>query len=116
MVARTLALDMIAIARSLQLRLPLATRGAFVGEHVAAGVGRVKEGIKMLTVVGKSRVSLEFPDDLVALVHIDRQLVAVMALAVRLGPGRVQILLPTHDRLPVRRHRPFLDLLLVALA
>lgn len=111
-----LALDTVAVSGGVQFGLPLHTRVALVGEHVPVGIGRVEHRVEMLAVVGRGRVRLDLADHLVALVYIDGQLVAVVALAVFLGPGGVQILLPALGRFPVRRHGILLDLLFVFLA
>src|SRR5690606_34956183 len=47
--------------------------------------------------------------DLVLLVHVDRELVSEVTLAVLLGPGGIGVFLAPLGRLPVSRHRAFLD-------
>lgn len=55
------------------------------------------------------RADLELANQLVALVRIDRQLVAEAALAVLLGSTRLDILLAPLRRRPVDRHGVVLD-------
>ena len=63
--------------------------------------------------MGRGRAGLNLADDLVTLIHVDRELVAVRALPVLLGPGSIQVLPSTLGRPPVSGHRPFLALFLV---
>ncbi len=110
-----LALDVVAVSSGFQLGLPLRTGVALVGEHVPVGVGRVEHRVEMPAVVCRGGIGFKLADHLVALVHVDGQLVAVMALAMLPGPGRIQVLLPPLGWLPVRRHGFLLDLFLVFL-
>lgn len=109
------ALDMVAVAGSFQLGFLLRTRIALVRIHIPASVGRVEHRVEVLAVMGRGRVGLKLADHLLALVYIDGQLVVMMALAVFLGPGGVQVLLPTLGRFPVRRHGVLVELCFVFL-
>ena len=104
MVARTLALDAIPVARFPQRLLPLRAGVTLVGVDRPAGVGRVEHGVEVLAVMRSCVAHLELADQLVALIRVDAELVAVVALAVLLGPGGVQVLLPPFGRGPLRRH------------
>jgi len=70
----------------------------------------------VLAVVRTRRVGLDPANDLVFLVDVDRELVAEVALAVLLGPGRVNVLLAPLRRLRASRHRTLLDQRLLASA
>src|SRR5690606_34899451 len=70
MVARTLALDVVAVSRLFQLRFPRSTRIAFIGIDFPAGVGRVQYGVKVLAVMGACCVGLDLADHLVASVYV----------------------------------------------
>lgn len=116
MVARPLALDAIPVARLAQHLLPLRAGVALVSIDRPAGVGRIEHGVEVLAVMRRGVTHLDLANELVALVRVDAELVAVMVLAVLLGPGGVQILLPPRGRGPVRRHGVLCQDFLVVLA
>ena len=92
-----LPLDLVAEAGFLQPGFALRRRIAPVGIDVPAGVGGVEDVVEVLAVVGARRVGLDLADDFVLLVDVDGQLVAEVALAVLLGPGGVEVLLPAEN-------------------
>ena len=95
------ALDLVPKAVLLQPSFALLRRVAPIGIDITARVARVEDVVKVLAVVHGGGVGLDPADDLVLLVDIDRQLVAEVALAVPLRPGRVGVLLAPLRRLPV---------------
>ena len=116
LVAVPLPLDLITIAVILEPALPVCAGVASVRIDIAARVAPVDERIEVLAVMDAGRISLEFADDLVLLVHVDRELVAEVVLAVLLRPGGIRILLAPFGWLPVSRHRAFPDQLVLLTA
>ena len=80
-----------------------------VGIDVPTRVARIEDVVKVLAVVRTRRVGLDSANDLVFLVDVDRELVAEVARAVLLRPGRVEVLLAPFRRPPVGGHRTVLD-------
>ncbi len=97
LVALTLALDLVAKAVLLQPRFTILGRIAPVGIDVAAGVVGIQDLVEVLAVVRAGLVSLDLADELVLFVHVDRELVAEVALAVLLRPGGVDDLTAACD-------------------
>ena len=114
LVALPLALNLVTEAVFLQPDFALGRRIAPVGIHIPACVGGVEHVVEVLAVVRARRVGLDLADELVFLVDVDRELVAEVALAVFLGPGRVEVLLAPLGGLPVGRHRALPDQFLLA--
>jgi len=94
--------------------LTLLGRVTPIGIDVPTHVARIEDLVKVLAVVRARRVGLVLADALVLLVDVDRELVVEVALAVLLGPARIDILLAPICRLPVGRHRPLVNQLLLA--
>ena len=109
--AAALAVNAALVAAFPQLLLARLGSVGGVRRDGAAAVLVVQDLIEHLAVVG-DRVA---PDQLVLLVDIDVILIAVVALAVLLGPARVLVFLPLHVRLvvPGVRRLAFLDLLVL---
>lgn len=72
--------------------------------------------VEMPTVVHRGSIGLKPADHLVALVHIDRELVAEVALAMLFGPAGIQVFLSALGRCPVGGCRLLLDDLLLLAA
>ena len=96
-----LALDMLAIAQGLEHFAALCAGVAPVGIDVAAGVVLVQHFIKVRAVVLAGRAGGDLADELVPGVHADAQLVAVVALAVLLCVGGIQVFLSALGGIPV---------------
>lgn len=109
LVAMALALDLVADAVFLQPGFTLRRRIVPVGIDVPASGGRNEDLVEVLAVVRGGRVGLDLADELVFLVDVDGHLVAEEALAVLLGPGRVDVLLVQLDGLPAGWHRALID-------
>ena len=92
---------MLAIAQGLEHFAALCAGVAPVGIDVAARVVLVEHFIKVRAVVLAGRAGGDLADELVAGVHADAQLVAVVALAVFLGMGGIQVFLPAFGLVPV---------------
>ena len=116
LVAFALPLDLIAEALLFEPGFTPLGRVAPVGIDVPTRVARIEDVVEVLAVVRTRRVGLDPADDLVFLVDVDRKLVAEVALAVLLGPGRIDVLLAALGRLPVGGHRTVLDQRLLASA
>ena len=109
-----LALDVQPPALDLQALLARAVHITLVGPDVAAGVARIEHALEVQGVVNACGADVDLADELVTLVHAGGELVAVVALAVLLGPARLHVLLPTLRRRPVGGHRVLLhDLFLL---
>ena len=111
LVAMPLAVDPALQTLLTQLRLDLRRPVGAVRPHVRSSVVRIQDVLHDLAVVHRRVGHLITPHQLVAAVHIHMVLVAVMALAVLLGPPRVRILLATLGRLllPALRRLAILD-------
>ena len=115
LVPMALALNPVPVAIRFQPSLSLFGRIAPVGIDISAGVGRVHDRVKVLAVMRAGRVGDDLADELVRLVDVHRELVAMVALAMLLGPGRIQILLAPLGRRPVGGHHVRFELFLVIL-
>src|SRR5690606_29116321 len=109
LVARTLSLNLVPVTLVLQPIFTPLGREAPVRIDVSARVQGVEHALEVLAVVDAGRTRLDLADDLVLLVHVDRELVSEVILAVLLGPGGIGVFLAPLGRLPVSRHRAFLD-------
>lgn len=108
-----LALDVIAITQGLEHLAALCAGVAPVGIHITAGVVPAEHFIKVRAVVLAACAGGDLADELVAHIHADAQLVAVVALAVLLGVGRVQVFLSALGLVPVGGDVALFELLLV---
>lgn len=88
---------------------------ASVGVDIPTRVGRVYDGFEVLAVMGAGGVGDDLADEFVRLVDVDREFVAMMALAMFLGPGGIQVLLASLGGFPIRGHGVFLEGLLITL-
>lgn len=104
-----LALDMFAVTQSLEHFTARCAGVALVGIHIPAGVAIVQHLVKVRAVVLAGGARGDLADELVADVHADAQLVAVVALAVFLGVRGVQILLPAFGWAPVAGHLALIE-------
>lgn len=116
LVPMAFALNPVPVAVGLQPGLPILGRIAPVGIDIPAGVGRVDHRNEIPAVVRAGRIGNDLTDELVRLVGVHRELVAMMALAVLLGPDRIQILLAPLGRFPVGRHGILVEFRFVVLA
>ena len=99
-----LTLDLRPVAFGLQRFFPLLARIAPVGINVAARVAGVEQRLEVPAVVGAGRVGLQTPDELVLAIDTEQALVAVVALAMFLGPGGVEVFLTAFRRTPPDGH------------
>ena len=95
------ALDVLAMPQDLEHLTALCAGVAPVGIDVAAGVVLVQHFIKVRAVVLAGRAGGDLADELVPGVHADAQLVAVVALAVLLCVGGIQVFLSALGGIPV---------------
>ena len=95
------ALDVLAITQGLEHLTALCAGVAPVGIDVAAGVVLVQHFIKVRAVVFAGRAGGDLAEELVPGVYADAQLLAVVALAVLLCVGGVQVFLPALGGIPV---------------
>jgi len=112
----TLALSLDLVAKPVLLEPGFARLGrvAAISIDVPTRVAPIEDLLKVLAVVRGRRASLDPANELVLLVDVDRELVAEVALAVLLRPGRIDVLLAALGRLPVGGHRTVLDQRLLA--
>ena len=108
-----LALDVLAIAQDLEHLAALFAGVATVGINIAAGVVLIENFIKVRAVVLAGCAGGDLANELVAHIHADAQLVAVVALAVLLGMGGVQVFLPALGLVPVAGDLALIQLLFV---
>lgn len=113
LVPMAFALNPVPVAVRFQPGFALLGRIAPIGIDIPAGVGRVHDRLEVLAVVCAGGVGHDLADELVPLVDIHRELVAMVAHAMFLGPGRIQVLLAPLGRLPVGGHGVFFDLFLL---
>ena len=85
-----LALNVLSVTQGLEHLAALCAGVAPVGIDITAGVVLIEHIIKVRAVVLTGRAGGDLADELVAGVHADAQLVAVVALAVLFGVGGVQ--------------------------
>lgn len=90
-------------------------RVASVGVYIPTRVGRIHDGFEVLAVMGAGGVGDDLADELVCLVDVDREFVAMMALAMLLGPRGIQVLLASLGGFPIRGHGVLFQLCLVTL-
>jgi len=109
LVALALPLDLVPITLVFQPVFARLGRVAPIRIDVQNRVEPVEHLVEVLAVVGAGRIGLDLADDLVLRVDVDGEFVAEVGLAVFLGPGRVNVLLPAFGRFPVCRHRTVLD-------
>ena len=107
------SLDVLAIPQGREHLTALCAGVAPVGIDVGAGVVLVQYFIKVRAVVLAGRAGGDLADELVPGVHANAQLVAVVALAVLFGVGRVQVFLPAFGGTPVGRNVALFELGLV---
>jgi hypothetical protein len=86
----------------LQRRFALLARVAAVRVHHSTGVAGVDQRVEMLAVVLAGRARLDLADQLVLDVHVRRQFVAEVTLAVFLRPARIGVALTRPRGCPVR--------------
>lgn len=115
-VTRTFTLNLGTVPPFFELRFPCLAGIAPIGIHILTGVAGIEYRVEMPTVVHRGSIGLKPADHLVALVHIDRQLVAEVALAMLFGPAGIQVFLPALGRCPVGGCRLLLDDLLLLAA
>ena len=108
-----LALDVLSITQGLEHLAALCAGEPPVGIDIAAGVVLIEHFIKVRAVVLAGRAGGDLANELVFDVHADAQLVAVVALAVFLGMGGIQVFLPALGLVPVGRDIALLQLGLV---
>lgn len=103
LIALALPLALALVAETVLLQLGFTRRGRVApsGIDSAACVARGEDGVEVLTVGRAGRVDLILADELVPLVHVDRQLVADLTLAVLLRPSGVANRLAPLRWLPV---------------
>ena len=107
------ALNPVPVAVRFQPGFPFLGRIAPIGEDIPTRVGRVHDRLEVPAVVGAGRVGHNLADKLVLLVDVHRELVAMVTLAMLLGPGGIQILLAALGRRPVSGQGVLFDLFLV---
>lgn len=115
LVPMAFALNPISVTIRLQPGFPFLGWIASVGIDLPAGVGRVDDRLEMLAVVRAGSVGDDLANELVPFVDVHRELVSMVALAMLLGPGRIQVFLTALGGRPIRRHGIFLELFLVVL-
>ena len=96
-----LALDVFTPAQRLEHLAAPCAGVALVGIDITAGVVLVQDFIEVPAVVLAGGAGEDFADELVLHIHVDAELVAVVALAVLFGLGGVQVFLPALGLAPV---------------
>ncbi|KAF4531016.1 hypothetical protein B566_EDAN019007 [Ephemera danica] len=116
LVPMAFALNPVPIAVFFQPGFALFGGIAAIGKNVPVGVGRVHERREVLAVMGAGRVGDDLADELVPLVYVHRELVAMVALAMLLGPGGVSVFLTPLGRLPLGGRGVLFELFFVILS
>jgi hypothetical protein len=96
-----LALDVLSEAQGLEHLAALCAGEAPVGIDIVTGVVLIEHVIKVRAVVLAGLAGGDLADELVFDVHADAQLVAVVALAMFLGMGGIQVFLSALGLVPV---------------